>query len=437
MLRKITRWVVALMTVTAVLRPSGPPTASAADTPPAHTTTAAGIAVARGNCPNPPVATAPRLPHGALAMYCVPPNWNGDLVIWAHGYVDFTQPLGFYHLTYADGNGGEVYLPDVVESLGFAFATTSYRANGLVILHGVQDVEELIDAFPRATGQPRPQHTYQTGASEGGIVSTLLAERSPQRISGALAACGPIGNFQWQINYVGDLRAIFDYFFTRVLPGSPTLIPSAVISGWDSTYKPAVQAAIRANPDAARQLYRVVGATVNPDPAGLATSATDVLWYNVFGTNDAVRKLGGNPYDNSNRFYLGADDVLRLNAVVERAHADPKALANLAAYDTTGRVSVPLVTLHTTGDDIIPWWHELLYFFKVEAAGTGHVTQIPVDAYGHCNFSLNDILGAFALLVLQVASQPVPGVTPSDPSRAAAEFQRQAQTQRVPDLRVR
>ena len=55
------------------------------------------------------------------------------------------------------------------------------------------------------------------------------------------------------------------------------------------------------------------------------------------------------------------------------------------------------------------------------------MTQIPVDAYGHCNFTLNELLGAFALLVLQVTFEPVPGVTPTDPARAQADFQRHVQ----------
>ena len=44
------------------------------------------------------------LPHGALSRICVPASgWNGDLVVWAHGYVDFTQPKAFYHLELPDG----------------------------------------------------------------------------------------------------------------------------------------------------------------------------------------------------------------------------------------------------------------------------------------------------------------------------------------------
>jgi pimeloyl-ACP methyl ester carboxylesterase len=424
MSRSISTFLLAASMVAALVGPSSIPVVSAASRQVGQTVAGTSVIVQRGTCPNPPAPTAPRLPHGALAMYCVPPNWNGSLVVWAHGYVDFTQPVGFYHLTFSDGSGGEVYLPDVVETLGFAFATTSYRQNGLAVLEGVEDVEELVDAFPAATGRPKPRHTFLTGASQGGIISVLLAERSPQRFSGALAGCGPIGNFRWQIDYIGDARAVFDHFFPGLLPGSATLIPSAVISNWSSIHKPAVDRAIASNPEAARQLYRSVGAQVNPDPAGLATTATQVLWYNVFGTNDANRKLGGNPFDNSSRFYLGADDFMGLNARVARVSADALALANLSPYQTSGRPTIPLVTLHTIGDEIIPFWHEIAYFFKAAAAGTPRVTQIPVGAYGHCNFALSDILGAFALLVLQVAAQPVPGVTATDPNRAAAELHR-------------
>jgi pimeloyl-ACP methyl ester carboxylesterase len=371
---------------------------------------------ARGPCPNPPRPTAPALRSGALAMYCVPPNWNGDLVVWAHGYVDITQPLGFYNLSFPDGSGGTVYLPDVVEALGFAFATTSYRTNGLAITQGVQDVEELVDQFSADTGEAAPTHTYQTGASEGGLISVLLAEQSPQRFSGALAACGPIGDFQLQTNYIGDMRAVFDYYFPGVLPGPADRIPKHVIAGWNSQYKPAIQHAIDARPDLATQLYKVAFAPA-PYPTPLDTIAADVLWYNVFGTNDAVSKFGGNPYDNTTRVYFGSNNDLALNEGVNRYREDPTARVAMSAYDTTGRVNIPVVTLHTTGDDVIPFWHEILYFLKVAYAGnTRRVTQIPVEAFGHCNFTLDEVLGAFALLVIQSGASPVPGVQPANPS---------------------
>jgi pimeloyl-ACP methyl ester carboxylesterase len=358
-----------------------------------------------GRCPNPPVPTSPPLPHGALAMYCVPPTWNGQLLVWDHGYVDFTQPLGFYNLFFPDGHGGTVYLPDLVESLGYAFGATSYRTNGLAVLQGVQDTEELVDGFAAATGQPTPSRTVVVGASEGGLVATLLAERSPQRFAGALAACGPIGSFQRQLGYIGDMRVLFDYFFPGVIPGSPISIPMAVIDHWSDTYQPAIQHAITANPSGANQLYAVDSAAVNPNPNLLYTTADDVLWYDVFGTNDANAKLGGNAYGNLNRTYHGSANDVLLNANVQRFQAAPVALLHVMPYETSGKVTIPLVSLHTTGDDVIPFWHETLYAAKVASAGSGAmVTQIPVNAYGHCNFTLDELLAAFAVLVGKVGA---------------------------------
>jgi pimeloyl-ACP methyl ester carboxylesterase len=134
---------------------------------------------------------------------CLPASgWNGDLVVFAHGYIAFNQPLAFQNLTLPDGSTS---LPTLVQSLGYAFATTSYRENGLAVLPGLDDIRELVTTFRTDHGIPR--HTYLVGASEGGLVTTLLVERSPQLFRGGLAACGPIGDFPQQINYIGDFRA--------------------------------------------------------------------------------------------------------------------------------------------------------------------------------------------------------------------------------------
>jgi pimeloyl-ACP methyl ester carboxylesterase len=344
------------------------------------------------------------LPGGALSRICIPSSgWNGSLVVWAHGYTAFNQPLDFQNLTLADGT----YLPDLVQSLGFAFATTSYRQNGLAVLEGADDIRELVAAFPGVAGRA-PRQTYLTGASEGGLITTLLIERSPQLFSGALAACGPIGDFKRQIDYWGDFRVLFDYFFPGVIPGSPVNIPQEVIDNWETVYVPAVSSALAANPNAARQLIRTSKAAIDPaDPATLATTTINLLWYNVFATNDGVMKLGGNPYGNTGRWYFGSDNDLRLNLRVRRLRADQAALNALVQYQTSGRLIRPLVTLHTTGDEIVPFWHELLYAGKAQTSGGGSLLPIPAIRYGHCNFTSTELLASFGLLVLQVnGSQP-------------------------------
>lgn len=349
------------------------------------------------------------LPSGALSLVCVPSSgWNGDLIVFAHGYVAFNQPLQFANIVLPDGTS----LPTLAEELGFAFATTTYRENGLAVLTGADDIRQLVAAFHAAVGSPR--HTYMIGGSEGGLVTTLLVEQSPALFNGGLAACGPIGSFRQQINYVGDFRVLFDYFFPGILPGSSVAIPPEVIADWDSVYVPAITQALTANPSAANQLIATSGAAINPsDPSSVVHTALDVLWYDVFATNDAAAKLGGNPYDNHDRWYVGSSNDLLLNLSVPRITADPTALANLAAYETTGNLTIPLVTIHTTGDDIIPFWHEILYAFKARPSGRGSLVQIPSFQYGHCQFASQDLLTAFAVLVYQVEGQALPGQSPA------------------------
>lgn len=344
------------------------------------------------------------LPHRALSLMCIPATgWNGDLVVWAHGYTAFNEPLGFQNL---DFNG--LYLPDLAQRLGFAFATTSYRQNGLAILEGSDDIRELVSAFWRTTPGERGR-TYLTGASEGGIITTLLIEQSPELFSGGLAACGPIGDFQRQLDYIADFRVLFDFYFPLVLPGEAIHIPARVIENWDDTYVPRIKAAVARKPGAARELIRVSGTAIDPaDPATIETTIINMLWYSAFATNDANDKLGGNPYDNTQRRYTGSSNDGLLNLLVKRYEAEPQALRAVKSYETTGEVTRPLITLHTTGDEIIPQWHERLYRTKVRAMqSTDNVTIIPINRYGHCNFTAQEVVGGFALLVLQVTGSEI------------------------------
>ncbi len=348
------------------------------------------------------------LPSGALSLTCVPlRGWNDDLVVWAHGYVAFNEPLDFYNLELPDGT----YLPDLVQLLGFAFTTTSYRDNGLVVLEGADDIRELVAAFPAYAGQ-EPELTYLTGASEGGWISTLLTEQSPDLFDGTLATCGPIGDARAQINYIGDFRLLFDYFFPGIIPGSPLEIPMEVIDNWETIYVPRIESALAANPVAAVELIRTSKAAIDRnDTTTVEATTINLLWYNVFGTNDATEKLGGNPFGNQQRWYSGSRNDLRLNHSVERVSADPAALLELERYQTSGDLTIPLVTLHTTGDEIIPFWHQRLYTAKANPTGDGRLTPIPASRYGHCNFTTAEVLGAFATLVSQVSGSPPEGLT--------------------------
>jgi pimeloyl-ACP methyl ester carboxylesterase len=337
------------------------------------------------------------LPGGARSLVCVPSlGWNGDLVVYAHGFVAPDLPLDFYQLDLPDGTN----LPALVQSLGYAFATTSYRQNGLAILEGVDDIRELVDAF--SATHPSLIRTYLAGISEGGLVATLLAERSPQHFTGVLAACAPIGSFRGQIDYIGDFRVLFDFYFPGLIPGSPISIPDTVRANWERRYVPAIIAAIQAKPARLAELLRVAKAPYDPaKPATAAQTTIEVLWYNIFGTNDAAGKLGGNPYTNVGRWYFGSSNDLWLNLFVRRIAAAPAARRALRAYETSGQLAVPLVTLHTTRDDVVPFWHELLYLVRVDTMDRGKFLPLPIPRYGHCEFNTKEVLTAFLLTVRQ------------------------------------
>jgi pimeloyl-ACP methyl ester carboxylesterase len=338
------------------------------------------------------------LEHGALYRICFPANWNGDLVLYAHGYVAPQRELGIPE----DVVGGRP-ASSLVTGLGYAYATTSYRANGLVAPDAVADLLELVDTV-EFRYRPDPARTIVVGFSEGALVATLAAERHPDRFDGALAGCGPIGDFQAQLDYIADFRVVFDYFFPGLIPGNALDIPESVQERWDQLYVPAIVLALAAGPHAARDLLRVTRApAAGDDLRSIAETTIGLLWYNVFGTADAQARLGGQPYDNTARVYAGSSDDSALNAGVDRFAAEPAAVAAIGRFNTTGNLTVPLVNLHTTGDPIVPFSQASLYTAKVARTNqSSRFTQIDIERHGHCSFEAGELLNAFAELWDQI-----------------------------------
>ena len=341
------------------------------------------------------------LPGGALSLICVPASgWNGDLVVFAHGYVAPGGRLGFPHLTLPGGFS----LPGVIQRAGYAFATTSYRRNGLAVLEGVEDLRQLRAAF--AAEVAAPGKVLATGVSEGGLVVTLLAERHPGEVDGALATCAPLGGLRRQVDHVGDVRVVFDFFFPGVLPGHPARVPAHVRRKWTSVYRPRIRAAVLERRAAARRLIRTTGVVANRrDPRAMADAVVNILWYSVHATGDLSARLGGNPYDNTRRRYSGSGEDRRLNRRVRRIRASRTALANLAAYEPTGALAVPLTAMHTTGDEVVPPAHLADYAGRVLRAGAGaHLVTRSVRRHGHCRFSAGELLDEFSALAARVRS---------------------------------
>ena len=384
------------------------------------------------------LAAAPDGPAAALApMVCAPDGtqasgakyricmpafaWNGDLLVYAHGYVAPNEPVGIPEdQLYLGGT----YIPDAANLLGYAFATTSYSVNGLAVKQGLPDLVDLVNIF--RTQHPTLKRVILIGVSEGGLITTLATEQHPDVFNGGLAACGPIGDFRRHTNYVADFRTVFDYFFPGLIPGSAVSIPEPLIANWPTYYATTVAPVISAPGSAisVTQLLNVTGVPYDPSvPATIAEGISQELWYNVMATNDAVAKLGGQPFDNHDRVYAGSLNDTALNAGVQRYTGSPAAWAEIDAhYQTAGRPRVPLVTSHTTNDQTVPYWHQTLYRAKVVANNlTYRHDLIRVDRFGHCNFTLSELISALQLLQQRIENPvPTPTATATVTSTATA-----------------
>lgn len=364
---------------------------------------------------------------GAKYRICMPEagNWNGSLILYAHGYVAFNQPVAIpeNQLTLPDGTS----IPSIINGLGFGFAVTSYSANGLAIKEGVHDLVDLVEIFKKNVGNP--QKVYLVGPSEGGLITALSIEQHPETYNGGVAACGPIGSFREQINYLGDFRALFDYFFPGIIPGEVIQVPADVIDNWETVYVPKIKQAIKDKPDATQQLLNVSHAPVDAaDPSTIEATVIDILWYSVFSTNDAALKLGGQPYENRYKLYFGSSNDFLLNIFIKRYSAEKAAVDEIGKhYETTGKLFRPLITMHTTGDPIIPYWHEPLYRFKAFVSGSWiYHSNLPVLRYGHCNFNVLEAILALGGLLIKDAIIVPPTITSLIPADKQAEFVSQA-----------
>ncbi|MCS7044300.1 MAG: hypothetical protein NZR01_16060 [Bryobacteraceae bacterium] len=342
---------------------------------------------------------------GARYVVCMPDDparWNGGLILFAHGYIPVGAPQNAWQAQLKLPGGPS--LPELITQYGFGFAASSFSEDGLAVLKGVEDTMALPGLFEAAFSKS-PRRVFVSGVSEGGLVAAKALEQYPEKLNGGLAACAPIGDFRRQIDYFGDARALFDYFFPGVLGDrwtqSNIAIPPALMLGWESTYAPATAGALQASPLKSAQLLSTGNISVGLNPANAGEAILSALWYNVFATNDAMAKLGGNPYENRSRWYSGSLNDFLLNLRVTRFTADAAALNALKAYQTTGNLKRPLVTLHTVWDPVVPAWQESLYAQKAAQAGKSTLlVRYPVLRFGHCAFNEGEVLIAFLTMVM-------------------------------------
>jgi pimeloyl-ACP methyl ester carboxylesterase len=349
----------------------------------------------------------PNYPNDHLILTCLPSDFNGTLVIYAHGYVRPQEPLA---LPEEFGDADVRELIEKLSDLGFGVATSSYHKNGYAVEQAEADLNNLVGHI-KSRG-PDVGAVYIAGASEGGLIATMLLEKYPETYAGGLALCGPLAGVRYQIDYMADVRVLFDYFYPDVYPFGVLDVPIDAHEHWNGPdgFKAKIAAAVGEDPGAIAQVFDVARVTCNVgDHEAAANCTQDILAYSVFGTNDLLETAGGWPVSNFKTEYSGSKDDASLNASVERFDADPAASAYTHRYyRPSGLLQRPLVTLHTIRDPGVPYRHELRYFSRAALLGTDDLlTVLPVDRAGHCEFTAEEVLGGFGALLLQSDSDLV------------------------------
>ncbi len=343
---------------------------------------------------------------GAAYQIEVPDGWNGELVLYAHGF---------------RGTGLELTVskPRIREWLlshGYAWAASSYSKNGYDVRQGVKDTHGLGALFHGLVG--RPVRTYLTGHSMGGHITGVAIEQYPNAYAGALPMCGVMGD-----------NELFDFFLDYNLVAAalagvqgefpfPADYQAGVVPGIKAALGPAFPFVL--NAEGAKLRGVVQNLSGGPRPA-FATSfaAWGNFLFTVGTTGGTIGVAPGNVQDNWATLYeidsdpaLSADEV-SLNAAVLRVAQDPQGrhpdgLANIPAI--TGRLPVPVLSLHTIGDLFVPFSMEQIYARRVEAQGaSGLLVTRAIRDHGHCGFAVREEEEAFAALVKWVEEGTRPG----------------------------
>jgi pimeloyl-ACP methyl ester carboxylesterase len=329
----------------------------------------------------------------------VPAAWNHSLVVYFHGY---NERLTVFRA--ADG------LNDTTApmfSRGFAVAQSAYSTSGWALAEGVPESEALRLYFVRKYG--KVQETIAAGVSMGGAMVMQTMEQNPKPYAGALDLCGAVGPSYEPYQRRFAWRAAFDFYFPGVMPA---LVPAPVEYVETTALRAKIEAAIKANPAAAANMRALTGLHTDADVARLMSYITFVL-------ADMAHRSGGNPFDNRNYLYTGTNPASSasdeaLNDGVRRYAADETARRYLVAhYTPSGRLTKPMLALHTMYDPLIPGTTLALFGHEVEEAGFGeNLVQQYVHREGHCTFTAGQVGASFDELVgwARGGKRPVPGL---------------------------
>jgi hypothetical protein len=364
-------------------------------------------------------------------IQCPAGPWNGTLFLYSHGYVVPGSPN-------PAADASDPVTAGWLLGHGYAIAGSSYASTGWAVQQALPDQINTLDAFDTAYGQP--SHTIAWGDSLGGMITAGLIQDYPGRFSAALPMCGVLSGGVATWNTALDAEFAFQQLIDPAVQVVNITTPAANLAGAEK----AAAAAQQTPPGRARlALVAALADTPGwftpdtPEPAPTdyaAQEANQFLWASevtfpfVFDYRaDLEARAGGNPSWNTGVNYaadlsrsvdlaevqtlyaaaglnLGQD--LRTLDRAPRISAKPSAVAYLAqniAYN--GEISVPTLTVHTTGDGLVVPENEQAYRGVVDRDGRGYLLQqLFVARAGHCAFTPAETVTAIGVLLNRLST---------------------------------
>lgn len=338
--------------------------------------------------------------QGTKYHITMPEQWNGGLIVYAHGFIDAAEPIG---LPVKDDIEP---LRNMLVSNGWAVAYSSYSRNGFAVREGVLDTHHLNHQFIQRFGQP--DRTFLIGHSLGGAVCVNLAEFYPQQYDGVLTVAGMIGGSQAEIDYMANVRILWEFFYPEVLPGAIDEVPGDV-NLMDDIVIPVVTA-ITIDPTGAGAIAMIDQTPIPWDSvnaAELVQSYATALGFWYRGYHDVIARTGKKGfYDNVGMIYtspyLPAPVMDGINAYAARFEGSNQAACYLwRNYEPSGNLRIPHLALHNSRDPVTPVFHQDFYADAVaENGNTDLLVQRISDRYGHTEtFMADEVFGAFEELV--------------------------------------
>jgi len=317
--------------------------------------------------------------QGAPWRLDVPADWNGDLVMLAHGY----EPVGVPRTVPMAANDSTAPLL----AAGYAVAQSAYASQGWAVADAITDTERLRQ---HAVGElTHLRHTWMLGFSMGGAVTIGSLERFPQHYAGGVSLCGAnLSGEQIATDLLTTLVA-FDYFFPKAdgLPPTGLVSREAAALPQGELYQ-GIANALQRDPSHAAVLARRL--QVSPDAlAGTISLHALVL-------HELATRSGGMPVGNIGVVFSGFGDDAAFNAGVQRI--DPVPAAQAHVRDTlamAGAMKRPLVIQFNHNDPTIVLHMQTVYPQLAARAGARPLPRVlPPVGEGHCGFSGAQVVDA-------------------------------------------